>query len=80
MRCGARNERNTAWRRGAELCEGLGSITGKCPAKHHSSKFAAACGGRRGGMSWRGERSESAGRRTAEVRHEPEHPQADAGP
>ena len=30
-------------------------------------------------MGWRGERSESAGGRTAEVRHEPEHPQADAG-
>mgnify|MGYP003467433454 CR=1 FL=1 len=38
--------------------------------------FAAACGGRRAGMSWRGERSESLGRQTATK----EHPQADARP
>ena len=72
-------ERNTAWRRGAELCEWLGWIRGKCPTKHDWEKFAAACGGRKAGSVWRDERSEGAGRGTAEVRNELEHPQHSAG-
>jgi hypothetical protein len=47
--------------------------------KHHSGKIADACGGRKGGSVWRDERSEGAGRGTAEVRNELEHPQHSAG-
>ena len=79
MRCGVRNERNTAWRRGAELCEECAPMKWKIQTKHHSGKIAAACGGRKAGSVWRDERSEGAGRGTAEVRHELEHPQHFAG-
>jgi hypothetical protein len=36
MRCGVRNERNTAWRRGAELCEGFAPMKWEALTKHHS--------------------------------------------